>query len=203
MHVRHDERGLTLIEVLVAIIIVVFGLLGMSLPLIGFMRNTDDTTRRLSESHDAQIMVAYFAQDVQRVGVRDWTKDGFPLQQSIFPNADYNGPAYQCGPAGTPKAAVGLAWNDQATSSLVRVSYVVIAAGAERQLHRIRCTTSTTDIVLAHNVVGDPVLGCPAPTDNCSAAPAVPRRVTLTVTIMAAGGQQPLTVTLDGQRRQS
>ncbi|MGI5246194.1 PulJ/GspJ family protein [Dactylosporangium sp. CA-139066] len=197
MHVRRDERGLTLIEVLVAIAILGIIAVPLANAVIGFIRNTDDTTRRLNESHDAQIMVAYFAQDVQSVGVRDWAKDGFPLKQSVFPNVD------QCGAAGVSKAVVTFAWDDLARSDVVRVSYVVMTRGAERQLHRIRCTaSSTSDTVLAHNVDGDPILSCTAPID-CSAAPGVPQRVTLKVTIKADGGQQPFTVTLDGQRRQT
>lgn len=204
MHVRRDERGLTLVEMLVTIAILGIIIVPLANALIGFVRNTDDTTRRLSESHDAQIMVAYFARDVQSVGVRDWSADGFPLKQSIFRDADYDSAPYPCGAAGTPRAVVRFAWNDPATTDVVRVSYVVVAAGTERQLHRIRCTaSSTSDTVLAHNVDGDPILGCPTPADDCSAAPAVPQRVTLTVTIEASGGQQPLTVTLAGQRRQS
>ncbi|WP_344610871.1 prepilin-type N-terminal cleavage/methylation domain-containing protein [Dactylosporangium salmoneum] len=204
VRVRRDERGLTLVEVLVAIVILGIIIVPLGNALIGFIRNTDDTTRRLSESHDAQIMVAYFAQDVQSVGVRDWTADGFPLKQSIFPDVAYNGSPYPCGAADTPKAVVRFAWDDLGTAYVNRVSYVVRTVGAERQLHRIMCTkSSTSDTVLAHNVDGDPVLSCSGPTGDCSTAPAVPQRVTLKVTIKASGGQQPLTVTLDGQRRQT
>lgn len=205
MHVRRDERGLTLIEMLVTIAILGIIILPLSNALIGVIRNTDDTTRRLSESHDAQIMVAYFAQDVQSAGVRNWSADGFPLKQSIFRDVAYDSSPYPCGAAGTPKAVVKFAWDNPAATDVIRVSYVVMTVGAERQLHRIRCTaSSTSDTVLAHNVDGDPVLGCPTPPgDDCSAAPAVPQSVTLTVTIKAAGGQQPLTVNLAGQRRQT
>ncbi|MEV8514983.1 prepilin-type N-terminal cleavage/methylation domain-containing protein [Dactylosporangium sp. NPDC051484] len=207
MRVRRDERGLTLVEVLVAIAILGIIIIPLGNALLSFIRNTDDTTRRLSESHDAQIMAAYFAQDVQSVGVRDWEKDGFPLKQSIFPNVDYNSLAYnspadKCGADDTPKAVVGFAWNNRGTSETVRVSYVVKTVGTERQLHRIRCVGSLApvNIVLARNVVDATPPDCSA---VCSAAPKVPQSVTLTVTIKASGGQQPLIVTLTGQRRQT
>jgi hypothetical protein len=156
-------------------------------------------------------MAAYFAQDVQSVGVRDWTADadGYPLKQSIFPDVAYNSPSYQCGAAGTPVAVVGFAWDDPTTASgapaIVRVSYVV-TVGAERQLHRIKCvgasSTPTSDVVLAHNVDTAPIRVC-VPAD-CAAAPAVPQTVTLTVTIKNPGSSgPPLTVTLTGQRRQT
>ncbi|MFG2038625.1 type II secretion system protein J [Dactylosporangium sp. NPDC048998] len=200
---RRDERGLTLVEVLVAIVILGIIIVPLGNAVISFVRSTDDTTRRLNESHDAQIMVAYFAQDVQSVGVRDWGGDGFPLKQSIFRDVEYNSLLYPCGASDTPKAVVRLVWDGPGTSGPVRVSYVVKTARGERQLHRIKCVGSSTvdsDIVLAHNVDGVPELVC---STDCSAAPAVPQSVTLTVIIKASGGQQPLTVTLKGQRRQT
>ncbi|MER7002917.1 prepilin-type N-terminal cleavage/methylation domain-containing protein [Dactylosporangium sp. NPDC000555] len=208
MHVKRDERGLTLVEVLVAIVILGIIIVPLGNALLSFIRNTDDTTRRLSESHDVQIMATYFSQDVQSIGMRNWGGEGFPLKQSIFRNVDFDGPPYRCGDANTPTALVRFAWDDPETSKIVQVSYVVVVknAGVERQLRRIRCVDPTTPpdvVVLAHNVDGDPILDCSSPTNDCSAAPAVPQVVTLKVTIKASGGQQPLIVNLTGQRRQT
>jgi prepilin-type N-terminal cleavage/methylation domain-containing protein len=220
MHLRRDDRGVTLIEVLVAIVILGIIIVPLGNALIGFSRNTDDTTRRLSESHDAQIMAAYFAQDMQSVGVRDWTADPYPLKQSIVANVAYDGTPYPCGtagtpPAGTPPAVVRLAWDDPTTVSgapdIVRVSYVVETVGAERQLHRLRCvgpSPAPADVVLAHNVdASPPSLVCynaSMVAMDCASAPAVPQTVTLTVTIKSPGSSGPaLTVTLTGQRRQT
>jgi prepilin-type N-terminal cleavage/methylation domain-containing protein len=206
-HLRRDDRGVTLIELLVAIVILGIIIVPLGNALISFTRNTDDTTRRLSESHDVQIMAAYFAQDVQSVGVRE-TADPYPLKQSIELNAPANGGLYPCGAAGTRNAAVRFAWDDPTSASglgRVIVSYVVEPVGAEVQLHRIRCvgsSTPTSDIVLAHNVdATSPVLTCSSP---CTVVPAVPQTVTLKVTIKNPGSSGPaLTVTLTGQRRQT
>jgi prepilin-type N-terminal cleavage/methylation domain-containing protein len=214
-HLRRDDRGVTLIEVLVAIVILGIIIVPLGNALISFSRNTDDTTRRLSESHDVQIMAAYFAQDVQSLGVRNWSAPPYPLQQSIELNVADNGGVYRCGTTGSA-VAVRFAWDDPTTASglgRVIVSYVV-KTGAERQLHRITCvgsSTPTSDIVLAHNVdTAPPSLVCydastpMAAVVDCTSAPAVPQTVKLTVTIKNPGSTGPaLTVTLTGQRRQT
>ncbi|MDT5023867.1 MAG: hypothetical protein QOE61_293 [Micromonosporaceae bacterium] len=215
MRLRRDDRGVTLIELLVAIVILGIIIVPLGNALIGFSRNTDDTTRRLSESHDEQIMAAYFAQDVQSVGVRNWDAGApYPLKQSIAANVAYDSAPNPCGAVGTPVAVVRLLWDDPTTVSgppnIVRVSYVVETVGAERQLHRIRCVGSSlpTDVVLAHNVdTSPPSLVCynaSMVAMDCASAPAVPQTVKLTVTIKNSGSSAPaLTVTLTGQRRQT
>ena len=50
-----DDRGVTLTELLVAIAILAIIIVPLSHALIGFVRNTDPTTRRMSESHDIQV----------------------------------------------------------------------------------------------------------------------------------------------------
>lgn len=211
MRVRRDDRGVTLVEMLVTIVILGIIIVPLANALIGFTRNTDETTRRLGESHDVQIMAAYFAQDVQSVGVRNWTADGYPLQRSIELNAPAGSGLYPCGAAGTPDAVVRFAWDDPTTASglgRVIVSYVVEVVGAERQLHRLTCagsppTPSTpNDIVLAHNL--DPTYPLTVCSSPCSGAPAVPQTVTMTVKIKNPDSSGPaLTVTLTGQRRQT
>jgi prepilin-type N-terminal cleavage/methylation domain-containing protein len=215
VHVRADDRGLTLIEVLVTIVILGIIVVPLGNALIGFTRNSDETILRMSESHDIQIMAAYFAEDVQSVGVRDWTADPYPLKQSIVPDVAYDAGPYPCGVAGTPVAVVRLAWDDPTTVSgtpdTVRVSYVVETVGAERQLHRVSCaasSTPTSDVVLAHNVDASlPTRVCYTAAmvaTSCTAAPAVPQTVTLTVTIKNPASSGPaVTVTLTGQRRQT
>ena len=208
-HRRGDDRGVTLTEMLVTVVILGVIMLPLGNALIGFIRNTDDTTRRLSESHDIQLAAAYFAQDVQSVGARDWSAFPYPLRQSIEPNAAAAGGLYPCGTPGTPVAVVRLAWDDPQSASaspeVVRVSYVVMTDGGRRRLHRITCVGSATpvsDLVVAHNVdTVDPVLSCSSP---CTAAPAVPQSVTLTLAIRNPESPGPaVSVALTGARRQT
>jgi prepilin-type N-terminal cleavage/methylation domain-containing protein len=209
MLVRRDERGVTLVEVLVAIVVIGIIVVPLGNALLTYLRHTDEVNRRLSESHDAQIAAAYWAQDVQSVGTRDWSAHPFPLVASIEQNAPVGGGLYPCGLVGTPNAVVRFAWDDPAnasgTPSVVRVAYVVMTSGGERQLRRITCVgnaTPTSTLVLAHNV--DPSF---TPTVTCStacgSAPAVPQSVTMTLRIRDPANATAFTVTLTGQRRQS
>jgi prepilin-type N-terminal cleavage/methylation domain-containing protein len=200
MQLTRDDRGLTLIEVLVAVTILSIIIVPLSDAMIGFVRNTDATTRRMIETHDLQIATAYFAQDIQSLGVRDWSSPTFALQQSI------DNPSYPCTGAGT--SVISLAWDDLASVSapptVVRVSYVVRDVGGEHQLRRLLCRGSATvesDIVVVHNLVGSPARACTSPTTCTSAS--VPQRVTLTVTVKHPANTTSITLTLTGQRRQT
>jgi prepilin-type N-terminal cleavage/methylation domain-containing protein len=202
MHVRSDDRGLTLIEVLMAMVILAIIVVPLSDALIGFVRNTDDTTRRMNVSHDIQLASTYFGRDVQKLGVRDWSSPTLALQQSV------NNPTYACTGPGT--AVLSLAWDDPTTVSaaptVIRVTYLVRDVGAEHQLRRLLCRGSATvesDIVVAHNLVGTPGPPTCAPSPCTGAGNAVPQRVTLTVTVGDPANPSPTTVTLTAQRGQS
>lgn len=212
----NDDRGVTLIEILISLGIMGIIIAPLSAALIAFVRNTDATTRRMGENHDVQISAAYFAQDVQAVGVHSWGIAGYPLQQSIELNAPWNTGLFPCGTAATPSkpatpnAIVRFGWDDQtaAGTTAVRIaSYVVISDSGEQQLHRLTCTggsaTPTSDVVLAHNIDGTvaaPV--CSNPTTCTTATP--PQQVQLTLAIRdPRNAGSPLTVTLIGQRRQT
>jgi prepilin-type N-terminal cleavage/methylation domain-containing protein len=199
-----DDRGLTLVELIVAIAILGIIVVPLGAAAIGFLRHSDGVGRRMAESHDVQIAAAYFARDVQSVGIRDWTAHPYPLQQSIELGVAANAGLYPCG-AGTEATLVRLAWDDPDTAPQVtRVAYVVSTVGTERRLRRLLCVGSATpisDIVLAHHVDGTPSVAC---STSCTAAPAVPRSVTMTLSVRdPAGGGSPLTVILSGQRRQT
>lgn len=212
MHVRRRDDGLTLAEVLIVIAVLGIIIGPLTGALIVYLRNTDDISRRLTESHDAQISAAYFTQDVQSIGVRDWTAYPYPLKQSVEVNVAAAAGLYPCGDGATPEAVVRLAWDDPQTASgtpqVVRVAYVVQTVGGERQLRRITCAgsaTPTSVLVLAHNL--DPSESQPvtvACSSSCTAAPAVPLRVTLTVRIKdsTSTGTQ-LAIVLSGERRQT
>jgi len=211
MRLRRGADGFTLVELLVAIVILGIITVPLSNVLIGFFRSADATTARLIESHDVQIATAYWAQDVASIGTRSMTSP-FALNQSVETDVAYNAGLYQCGAAGTPNAIVRLAWDDSSgpgAATLVRVAYVVQAAPGQTQLtelHRLRCEGSTavvSDVTIAHDLdpLTSPALVC---STSCTASPAVPKSLTLTLKI-----QDPKNlgvaygVSLTGQRRQS
>lgn len=164
---RHDDRGFTLIELLLAIVILGIITVPLGNVIISYLRNTDATTARLSESHDAQISAAYFAADVASIGVRSTTYSSdpsapYPLTQSIEQNAPATGGLFPCGTAATPNAVIRFGWDDYTSASATaviqrRVAYVAETdASGQAQLHRLVCAgsaTVTADTVLAHNLV--------------------------------------------------
>ena len=203
---RRDDAGVTLIELLLAIVLL--GIIAVPLggALISFFRNTNATTDRLAESHDAQIASAYFGQDVENIGVRTWNLPSGPysLGTSVETNAPPKSGTFPCGPVGDPNAVIRMAWDDPTGASTLRkviVSYVVRQVGAEKQLHRLRCddgtSNPTSDIVLAHKVqsVGTPVLTGPVA--------GVPQSISLALTLKAPTDPGSLAVALFGQRRQT
>jgi prepilin-type N-terminal cleavage/methylation domain-containing protein len=204
-HPRSDA-GVTLVELLVAI--VMLGIIAVPLgnALISFFRNTNATTDRLAESHDAQISSAYFGQDVQSIGVRDWSNPAGPyaIGTSVETNAAPKAGTFPCGLATDSNAVVRMAWDDPtgaSTKRIVTVSYVVRQVGPEKQLHRLRCddgtSNPTSDLVLAHNVlsVGTPVLTGPQA--------GIPQSISVTLTFKAPTDSGSLAVTLFGQRRET
>jgi prepilin-type N-terminal cleavage/methylation domain-containing protein len=201
------DAGFTLVELLLAI--VVLGIIAVPLgdALISFFRNTTATSDRLAESHDAQISSAYFAQDVQSIGVRDWSNPAGPYKigtsvETI--NAAPKGGTFPCGLSTDANAVVRMAWDDPTGASTRRtviVSYVVRQVGTEKQLHRMRCddgtSNPTSDLVLAHNVlsVGTPVLTGPQA--------GIPQSISVTLTLKAPSDSGSLPVILFGQRRET
>jgi prepilin-type N-terminal cleavage/methylation domain-containing protein len=208
------DCGFTLVELLLAIVIIGVITVPLSGVLIGFLKNTDATTARLIESHDGQIASAYWAQDVASIGTRLPTYPYAP-KQSVERNVSYNLGLYPCGAAGTPSAIVRLAWDDFSldpstnvvTATVVRVAYVVKTVSGATELHRLRCQGSAavvSDVTLAHVLDPStlPALTCATPT-TCTTA-VVPVTLTLTLTIKDPKNQGgAYVVPLTGQRRQS
>jgi prepilin-type N-terminal cleavage/methylation domain-containing protein len=203
---RGADAGFTLIELL--LVIVIMGILTIPLGnlVIGYFRNTTQTTLRLNESHDAQIVNAYWQQDVASIGIRggfDTAQQTFPLQQSV-------NIAFPCGvPAGVTSPFVVLAWNtfDAAgNATLVSVGYATASSGM--QLVRLQCTTSTLDssAVIAHNLVSVPTVTCAGSGGNsCVGTGAnVPTTISLDLSVRdKADTGSPYSTTLVGQRRQT
>ena len=147
-----DDQGVTLPELLIAIAILSVIITPLANAMTAYLRNTDDTIRQLGESHDVQIVAAYFARDVQSLGVRD---ANFALRPSVN-----NTTNFPCNGTGT--SVVLLAWDGiHPTSGMpttVRVNYVVRDVAGEHQLRRLTCygnATVVSDLVMVHNLVGD------------------------------------------------
>jgi prepilin-type N-terminal cleavage/methylation domain-containing protein len=195
-----DEGGFTLVELLISVVIL--GVIAVPLAgvVIGYLKNAAATSDRLSQSHDEQIAAAYFAQDVQAVGIRDYsvaaTLDA-PLKPSIERNMAAGTGAFPCGPLA---AVVRIAWDDfdPATGTSTRVVVAYAQAGAE--LHRLVCkgAAAPVDIRIAHHILSAAVT---CSTDCAGTAPAVAVPTTVQLVLTIEGFADP--VTLTGQRRQT
>jgi len=206
------EAGFTLIELLISVSILGVIAVPLGNVVIGFLRNSNATTGRLAESHDAQISAAYFAQDVSSLGARDWTDTVTPYGylQSVELAAPATGGLYPCGTASLPNAVIRPAWDDypngpNAAPVQTRAAYLVETVSGQQQLHRITCAGSATpvaDVVLAHDLVS---ASATCATSCAGTGAALPRRITLTLTIAdpASGAGSSYSVTLTGDRRQS
>jgi Tfp pilus assembly protein PilE len=201
-----DDSGATLIEILVAVLVLAVISLPLGNAIIAVLHNSDVTSGRLKESHDAQLAAAYWAQDVAGVGTRD-TVDPYNPQPkpSVEQNVAGTAGTYPCGTATTPTAIVRFAADDPSPSSttLVVVAYAAVPVGTRYSLHRIRCAGSTvpvTDIVLARDLVAVPVVRC----DGSLTCPGLPSVITLAMRVQDPTNEGLIyDVTLDGQRRQT
>jgi prepilin-type N-terminal cleavage/methylation domain-containing protein len=214
LRLERDDRGFTLIEMLIAVTLLGIIIVPLSMAMIVFFKNSSATTDRMAESHDVQIASAYFAQDVQSVGARDWTSPTLATMQSIDVTP-FTG-SFACGTGGTelirfrwdnPSVTPGVAPTD------IRVTYVAQGGtgGTERQLHRRTCVGATlsSDVLLVHNLdtidLTYPQVACAntaGVAQSCGTNPA-PAKVTLTLKIRAPRNADALTMALVGQRRQT
>ncbi|CRK54996.1 hypothetical protein [Alloactinosynnema sp. L-07] len=200
-----DEAGFTLVELLMAIVVLAVITVPLAGMLISGLRNTTTTSSRMELSHDAQITSTYFGRDVATVGIRDYESaagaGGVAFKPSIQENAAFDAGGYACGTASTPVARLRLLsdhWDSSGAEPVMTVHVVgYYLEGTE--LHRIKCAGTVTDIVVAHNVVaGSLAVDCGGP---CGTA-AVPQQVTMTFTVSKPGAD-PYPISLNGQRRQT
>lgn len=202
MRLRKRADGFTLVELLVAVVILGIITVPITNVIVGYLRSSDATTSRLLASHDAQIAAAYWAQDVASIGKRDPATH--VLQPSIQVPAMTSDP--KCTFAG--KLAT-FTWDDYLNATdpatVVTVSYVVAynSVSLQCELHRVRSTSPVTDVVLVHYLypASPPTITC---STSCTAVPTANEKVSLKLTLTdkgSLGGFWP--VTLSGQRRGS
>lgn len=206
---RRDDGGFTLIELVITIVILGVITIPLANLVISYFTNTSTTTGRLSESHDAQIVTTYFAQDVASAGIRA-TSSPYAVAQSIWTSPF---PGGSCGASIAGTQLVLLRWDDTSwdstaqtqTTTVKSAGYVVETVSGQVQLHRIFCSASTqlSDIVVAHDV--DPAV---AKQVVCSPSPTCTDPSVTTVTMQLgikdpSGKGQPYALAVTGQRRQS
>jgi prepilin-type N-terminal cleavage/methylation domain-containing protein len=204
MYMRRRDDGFTLIEALVAILVLGVITLALSNVVIGYVRNSDATTARLAESHDAQISAAYWAKDVASIGTRNSSN---VLQQSVD-TTNSGSWAYPCALTGTTPV-VRLVWDDF-NSGKVRVAYVFDST--KRELRRLVCDNAgslTSNIVLAHDLAASttPAVACLTVTSSTSCTGTgteVPQWIALAMSIKDPKNTgSSYAMTLTGQRRQT
>lgn len=202
---RHADDGFTLVELLVAIVILAVITVPLADAVISVLRNQGATEDRLALSHDAQLAASYFAQDVAAVGIRadDLANTGGIHFQSIWRDATYDAGGHQCGAATIPQKLRLLsdAWAGHGSVTTHVAAYYVKPGTTE--LHRVKCTgspASAVDVVVAHHL--DPnttvTVGC---SSTCEGTPP-PRQVRLTFSL-ALPSAAPYPITLTGERRQT
>jgi prepilin-type N-terminal cleavage/methylation domain-containing protein len=198
---RQADEGFTLIELLISITIL--GLIAFPLAntVIGILDNIDSSSARMAGSHSAQISATYFAQDVQTVGIRDYTAANAPTMTSVLRSGD-SGPT--CGPGGGTALVRFLSDTYDTSVPAGRhstvVSWTVVSASGDNQLVRARCIdgSQVAQITIARNLFGAPTVVC---SSTCNGT-TIPQTVTLSFTVQPPKAAA-YAVSLTGDRRQT
>jgi prepilin-type N-terminal cleavage/methylation domain-containing protein len=207
---KRDERGFTLIEVLITIALMGVVSLALSDLVINALRQMSATSDRLDLSQDEQLGAVYFARDIAAFGLRDYGAaiggGSLPFKPSLQLEAADDAGDTTCGPV--PVSALRLLsddWDITVAPPVRRtavVAYYLKPVDGVLELHRARCVGSSTpssDVLLSGNVKpGSVSVSCSTP---CTADVA-PLSVTLRylATKPSSGDHE---IVLSGLRRQS
>lgn len=170
---RHDERGFTLPELLVAVTVLGIIIVPLTASIIVGMRTTGSAQQRLIEARGEQLTAAYFPSDV------------------ASSDTIVRGDSAPCGGTG-PAVVASFDWADD-HSATNEISYVVPAGSTD--MYRKSCQggiVQSTNL-LASGVSGTPTVSC-SPNADCTSASSA----TITVNLQS-GGQYTVT----GTRRSS
>lgn len=148
-----DERGVTLPEMLVSIVILGLIVGPLSAAMIFFLQNGETANQIFSDNNTARLAAAYFTADVQSA------------------NAVVTTTAGQCG-TGTP--IVTMSWTEN--TSAFASSWYSVTSGPSQSLVRKHCSGGTEVVA---NELG--LLTASVPTVSCSPSCATPGTVTLRV----------------------
>ena len=167
-----SEAGVTLIELLVAVVIsgIIVSAIAGSI-IVGF-KTTDKTTTRLAESHDTQLVANYFPSDVSSARFAD-------ISVATTPSSGCTGLA----PGGTNVVLLPYAPRPDAADP-VTVTYRIEGSGSTKELVRYRCAGSgpASQITVASN------LSAATAAASTYVADATEQR-TVTVTVIEASGR--------------
>jgi prepilin-type N-terminal cleavage/methylation domain-containing protein len=198
---RDRETGFTLIELVLTIAILGVIMVPLTNFLISYFQNSVQVQDRLGDSHDIQIVTAYFSQDVANTGLHHY---GPPPESTATPvqSVWVDGTPAPCA-SGLGNTVLLLKWDSWTPSggsgdSTEHSAAYVVENGA---LHRIICddTTLVSDIAVVHNFESASVTCSTACT-----ADTPPDAINLTVHIRASNRDTSGTqATFTGQRRQS
>lgn len=164
---------MTLIELLIAMIILGIMVSAVVTTIILVVKTTDETNNRLAESHDAQLAASYYVTDVQSA---DTVKTSFPSGTVlVWDGADPN----RCGaPVTGATSVMQFDWSDPAGSARTAFYYLLDATEGtivtERRLIRLYCekndsgvNTLAVDSTIAHFLKSAPVICISSPDARC------------------------------------
>jgi prepilin-type N-terminal cleavage/methylation domain-containing protein len=141
MYARRDDAGFTLIELIIAIVILGIIIVPLTGAIIDGLTTTTNAQSRLSESRSPMFTSVWFADDAQ-------SADSYSIPPS--------GPS--CG-GGTN--VVSFTWTENST--LYRASYSIAVAGAKKTLTRTFCSPNSSPQVVTVAPVLGANLGCGQP----------------------------------------